>query len=752
MNFNVIIHYDNSQNFPSPHLWVWYDGSVLPDEFAPSGNDDYGVVFNVQVKRSRFRFKFKDGTGTAGPWEHDSSDRMYRPEKRTSPVTSPQREIWCRADKAFIYPVLPREAETISAKQFLQTLSFRQGIFLPDTGGLSGLGATPLADGGVLFGLYHPNAARVHVIGSFNDWQRPGVEHPDPAKFHELKLYTGYFSIPNLWLGVVPDAKVGDEYKFFVQGGVPSDNKGRFQQFFTDPYARQLGADYGLNNSVVVDPTTFVWTDSHWQTPDKADLIIYEMSVYGFTEGDPDVEHPGTFAGVTERIRMGYFNDLGVTALALMPLSEFSGMQGSTVLGYNPSLFCTLERDFGEPDELREMVDAAHAHGLAVILDQVFNHTDNSFNPLWNMILEHPEEEFISHEGGLYFSGQTRWGNRVATEKEDVQNLLIDTCKLLLTEYHVDGFRFDATHTDYMDHGFLLRLADALPAFKPSVILIAENLPNQPDLNRSGYDGFMQWSDPFHDKMKALLREGTFDNSSHYDIDRLGEIFFFCHSVYAAHTNNVVNYVESHDETSVAYEVATNPVLNHPAAKERKSRLGLFASMMALGQPMIYMGGEFNVERDRNIVSFTWSPDGPDSNAFYQWAKRVIRLRRRYPALKISGSNPAADGRFVWILAPWMEARYGGGKKVLGWRLQPNPFPYDRMIVLLNFENHPVRVDLELGMSGTWVKLADLEQANDIPPEGSNSSADPTALHSSDGRFGGFELPGSSGFLYKWEP
>ena len=120
-----------------------------------------------------------------------------------------------------------------------------------------------------------------------------------------------------------------------------------------------------------------------------------------------------------------------------------------------------------------------------------------------------PGEEFSS-EGGLYFSGDTPWGNRVATEKEDVQNMLIDACKLAIVEYHVDGFRFDATNTNYMDHGFLLRLAVELKGIKPDVLLVAENLPNQPDLNRQGFDGFAQWCDLFHDKIKALLREGPF--------------------------------------------------------------------------------------------------------------------------------------------------------------------------------------------------------------------------------------------------
>jgi 1,4-alpha-glucan branching enzyme len=138
---------------------------------------------------------------------------------------------------------------------------------------------------------------------------------------------------------------------------------------------------------------------------------------------------------------------------------------------------------------------------------------------------------------------------------------------------------------------------------------VAENLPNESDLNRSGFDGFAQWADPFHDKMKALLREGQYGSNNFYDADKLGDIFFFSKAFYADHTNNVVNYAESHDETSVAYEVATNPSLNNPAAKDRKGRLGLFSSVVALGQPMIYMGQEFNVERDRNIVSFQW-PEG----------------------------------------------------------------------------------------------------------------------------------------------
>ena len=125
-------------------------------------------------------------------------------------------------------------------------------------------------------------------MGSFNDWQRPGHKQPDPSKFIELKLHHGYFGVSNIWLVITDQAKVGDEYKFFVQGGVPADHKGRFHRYVTGPYSRRLGTDLHFNNSVIVDPTSFQWSDDDWATPDPSRLTLYEMSVYGFMEVEND--------------------------------------------------------------------------------------------------------------------------------------------------------------------------------------------------------------------------------------------------------------------------------------------------------------------------------------------------------------------------------------------------------------------------------------------------------------------------------
>ena len=274
-------------------------------------------------------------------------------------------------------------------------------------------------------------------------------------------------------------------------------------------------------------------------------------------------------------------------------------------------------------------------------------------------------------EGGLYFNGTTPWGNRVATEKEDVQNMLIDACKLYLTEYHVDGFRFDATNTNYMDRGFRLRLAEELKRFKPSVLLVAENLPNQPDLNRAGYDGFAQWCDPFHDKMKAMLREGVFQDSNFYSADGLGNIFFFSRDSFAAHTNNVVNYCVSHDEGSVSVR---GWIKSDPQQRPRKGSEGATGLDVDHDRPRPADDVHGDRAQSGTRSQCRHRPVATDlaTHGFYQWARRLIRLRRRYPGLKLRGYNPAETGQFAWIVAPWLDRRYGGGQRAIGWRSRVN--------------------------------------------------------------------------------
>ncbi|MFO7819705.1 MAG: alpha-amylase family glycosyl hydrolase [Halanaerobacter sp.] len=749
MRKRVRIHYNNSQNFTNPVLWVWTQGTgSLEREFFPSGEDDYGYYYDVILNRSSFNFKFKDKKGKHTIWESESSNRFYSADLGG--------EIWCKTDWHNIYTVKPAPVEGdindiySSIKDIIPTDDF----YLPTTdvtdfNTKSLLGAHMLEDGTISFALFHPRAGRVYLGSNINGFKTPGyceACNVEEEKFIELNLYRGYNDQANIWWTRVDPNQFGSaveeiEYKFYVQGGT-----GGIERWVYDPYTRVYSKDQRRLNCQVVDPTTFEWEDEAWETPDMSDLIIYELNVYGFTDGDSDIplKEQSTFEGVISRIKNGYFEDLGVNTLALMPTSESWSSFG---LGYDPCSFMSVEQDFGRPDDFRQLVDTAHRHDLAVIIDQVFNHTSNQFNPLWELIDDN------SGGGGFYFSGSTQWGNRLATGKDEVDNMLIDSCKLFIEEYHVDGFRFDATHSYYMDHKLLYELHQEIKqGIKEDAIMIAENLPNESDLNFAGVDGYAQWCDLFHDKMKALLREGTFRDWCSDSPDKLGDIFYFCRNQFAAHTNNVLNYSESHDETSVKYEVETNQI-NDCEIKDKKARLAMIATMTALGQPMIYMGQEFGINRDANDINvekITPDPNCSNSdsfyNPFYKWSQGLINLRKKYKALRIAGYNPIETEKFRWLLGPWLKEGQGQDKKVIGWQTK-DKVEENELFILLNFASQEIGVTLEFREEeSTWVQIADLERVSDVKD---NELEAENNLLEVKNKKADFELPAYSGFVYK---
>jgi 1,4-alpha-glucan branching enzyme len=745
MRVSLRIHYDNNYNLEEPMLSIWKAGTGrIRKDLKPSGSDEYGIYYDVTLNRSSFNFKFKGKKDGQIFLEDDKANRFYN--------AGLGDEVWGKAGWHNIYTVKPFRpiGDIRDVYESIKDLIPQENFYLPQTdvsdmSTPSMLGAHKLLDGSIIFGFFHPRAAKVYLASNINGFAVPehchGQKCEKRERFIPMGLYRGYYNEPNIWWVriLAEDIKAGIEdieYKFYVQGGIGGD-----ERWVHDPYTRVYSDNYKFDNCVIVDPTQFQWTDQSWKTPDISELIIYELNVYGFTDGDSDIslDDQSTFRGIIKRIEDGYFDELGVTALALMPTSEAWSHFG---LGYDPCSFMSVEKDFGEPDDFRRLVNTAHNHGLAIIIDQVFNHTSNQFNPLWQLIDDR------SDPGGFYFSGNTQWGNKLATGKDEVDNMLIDACKLFIKEYHVDGFRFDATHTNYLDHKLLYEIQHEIrdKGFKSNAILIAENLPNQDDLNFDGYNGYAQWSDFFHDKIKALLREGVFRDWCNDSPQGMGDIFYFCKGHFAAHTNNVINYSESHDEESVKYEIETNNIYDCDI-KDRKARLAMMSTIVALGQPMIYMGQEFGVNRSSNNIDINLinpDPNCPDYNynPFYYWTQKLINLRKKYSALKISGYNPVVEGKFDWVLGHWLSEREGQGRRVIGWRTKQNQ---EEILVLLNFEGYDVEVDLNIGYSSKWLKLADIEGVYDQF----------TAIHSNNlieldyGTFKSFILPYYSGFIYR---
>jgi maltooligosyltrehalose trehalohydrolase len=330
--------------------------------------------------------------------------------------------------------------------------------------------ATPLGagcePGGVHFRVWAPERRRLELC----------VETPGREAVHPLqKDSRGFFE------GLVAGLGPGDLYRFRLDGEGP----------FPDPASRfQPRGVHGP--SEVVDPATFSWSDAGWTGVPLDHLVAYELHVGAFTPA-------GTFAGVVEKLPQ--LQELGVTALELMPLADFPGSRN---WGYDGASLFAPARCYGRPDDLRRLVDAAHGLGLGVLLDVVYNH----FGPdgaYWGLYSPH------------YFSQrhETPWGaalNLDGPASGPVRDFFVENAVRWLREYHMDGLRLDATHAlvDDSPRHFLAELQARVRAALPRpVLLIAEDHRNLATMVRAEKDGGWGldavWADDFHHELRRCL-------------------------------------------------------------------------------------------------------------------------------------------------------------------------------------------------------------------------------------------------------
>lgn len=285
------------------------------------------------------------------------------------------------------------------------------------------------------------------------------------------------------WEAIAPNLAAGTQYRYQLEG---TDS-------WPDP-----AADYqpeGVHGpSEVIDHSAFEWSDRTWKGIHLNNYIIYELHVGTFTR-------EGTFESAIARLP--YLVDLGITAVEIMPVAQFPGDRN---WGYDGVFPFAVQNSYGGPEGLKKLVDACHAHGLAVVLDVVYNH----FGPEGN----------YTGKYGPYTTDhyRTPWGNAINfddAESGGVRNYFIQNALNWLDDYHVDALRLDAVHAIY-DFGakhFLQALAEAVAGLESTqsrpLYLIAESDLNDPRLIRStekgGYQLDAQWSDDFHHALHARL-------------------------------------------------------------------------------------------------------------------------------------------------------------------------------------------------------------------------------------------------------
>ena len=316
--------------------------------------------------------------------------------------------------------------------------------------------------GGVRFRLWAPAARSVDLI-----LDRGRVEIPlsaDPAGF---------------WETVSSGAGAGTRYRYRIDGRL----------LVPDPASR-FQPDDVFGESEVIDPSAYAWSDAAWRGRPWTEAVLYELHVGCFTP-------QGTFDAARERL-----DDLaatGITAVSLMPLADFPGTRS---WGYDGVLPYAPDASYGRPEDLKRFIDEAHAHGIMVLLDVVYNH----FGPEGNWLGQYAPAFFTNRH-------ETPWGDAIDFTQPVVREFFIRNALYWLDEFHLDGLRLDAVHAIFDDSpthviAELARCVRREPGARREVHLVLENGRNEAwplgdDEGGRLYDA--QWNDDFHHAVHVLL-------------------------------------------------------------------------------------------------------------------------------------------------------------------------------------------------------------------------------------------------------
>lgn len=528
---------------------------------------------------------------------------------------------------------------------------------------------------GHAFRVWAPNADAVSVIGSFNDWNpTAGI----------MKAEDG-----GTWYVHAPNAREGDAYKYHLSACGHEFNR-------PDPRARKMENSAG---------SSIVWRASaclekRFQPPTLDRLVIYEMHIGSFhvQERQPH----GTFISAIEKL--GYLKNLGINAIEIMPASEFAG---DFSWGYNPACPYAVESAYGGPEGLIKFVQEAHRHGIAVIMDVVYNHFGPSDLGLWQF-----DGWSEKGKGGIYFyndhRSSTPWGDtRPDYGRGEVRSYIRDNAMMWLEEYGMDGLRWDMTlyvrscsgnpddPGDEIKDGWGLAqwVNSEIHAAFPAAITIAEDLRDNEWLVKDagvGGAGFhTQWDASFVHPVRGVMTQIEDD---HRDLDA---VIHALTTRYDGDAFKRVVYSESHDEVAngkarLPHEISPGDASALPAL--RRANIAAILAFTAPGVPMVFQGQEFLTDGwFRDDVPLDWSK--PETfRGVHALYRDLIRLR-----LDASGVSAGLSGQHVHVHHVEHE------RKIIGFHRARDGGPGDDVLVVINLRNQAAD-DIRIGVPalGLW--------------------------------------------------
>ncbi len=481
---------------------------------------------------------------------------------------------------------------------------------------------------GVLFAVWAPGARRVSVVGDFNAWH--GLRHP-------MRLH----GPGGVWELFVPGLRPGDAYKYEILG--PAGQL----VLKADPYARRTELR-PETASRVPDDTPFAWSDHDWlNARERWDWQHQPLSIYELHLGSWRRRADGGFLNYREIAEhlVSYARDLGFTHVELMPVMEHPLDES---WGYQVTGFYAPTARYGEPDDLRWLIDHCHRHGIGVILDWVPGHFPRDEFALARFLgeplYEHPDPRRGEHRD---------WGTLIFDYgRNEVRNFLLANAVYWLEEFHADGLRVDAVasmlYLDYSRepgdwvpniHGgrenldaiaFLRETNEVLHGRFPGALSIAEESTAWPMVSRPTWMGglgfSMKWNMGWMNDTLSYFREDPLHRKHHHGRLTFGQL-------YAYHENFVLPL--SHDEVVHMKGSLLGKMPGDDWQQFANLRLLLCWQFTHPGKQLLFMGGEFAQRAEWSEArELDWHLLEHDAHRGTQALVRDLnRLHAQYPAL-----------------------------------------------------------------------------------------------------------------------
>lgn len=553
-----------------------------------------------------------------------------------------------------------------------------------------------------------------HVVGDFNNW----------TLSNEANSQMTWDLAAGCWWITLTGLDPAKEYAFQYYVG----NTGKDPIRVADPYARKVldpandpyipTATYpdnktypagaiGMVSVFKIQQEVYNWQITDFTTPSRDNLVIYELLLRDFTISS-DIN--GAMA------KLDYLQSLGVNAIELMPVQEFDGNDS---WGYNPAFFFAMDKAYGTDRMYKELIDACHQRGMAVILDVVYNHATGASpfarmwwdastnktadnNPYFNVDAPHPFSVFHDFNHS----------------KQLVRDFVKRNLEFLLDEYKVDGFRFDLskgfTQKQSTDDGvfrvhdpnriaYLKEYNSTIKAKKADALVILEHFADDREETELSNEGMMVWRNNNEAYMEAAM--GWKDKA---DFSRA------YYGTSARPANSLVSYMESHDEERAAYKQTQygNGILKTNLGV-RMTQLGANAAFFFTvpGPKMVWQFGElgYDVSIDENGRTgkkpVKWDYyTVPERKQLHDTYARLIELRLNHPELF------TATATLNWQVTPsfWENGRF----------LTLSSLGNARQVVVVgNFTNNAITATASFPKTGIWYNYMSPSTTLYVPSE-----------------------------------